>query len=90
VEVKGSAAQVNTAQATVQGVLNSQQIENLPVNGRNFLDLAQLEPGVQIQDGANFGKDGYSSISFGDVLAARPESRWMALMSRMKHPAHQR
>jgi len=27
--------------------------------------LSQLEPGVQIQDGTNFGKDGYSSISFG-------------------------
>ncbi len=65
VEVQGSALQVNTEQATVQGVLNAEQIENLPVNGRNFLDLAQLEPGVQIQDGANFFKDGYSSISFG-------------------------
>jgi hypothetical protein len=51
----------------VQGVLDEQQIENLPVNGRNFLDLAQLEPGVQIQDAVNFsnGKDGFSSISFG-------------------------
>jgi hypothetical protein len=65
VEVRDSALQVNTDQPTVQGVLNEQQIENLPVNGRNFLDLAQLEPGVQIQDGANFGKDGYYSISFG-------------------------
>jgi hypothetical protein len=65
VEVKGSEIRVNTEQPTVQGVLNDQQVENLPVNGRNFLDLAQLEPGVQIQDGANFGKDGYSSISFG-------------------------
>jgi carboxypeptidase family protein len=65
VEVRGSALEVNTEQPTVQGVLDEQQIENLPVNGRNFLDLAQLEPGVQIQDGANFGKDGYSSISFG-------------------------
>ena len=37
------------------------------MNGRNFLDLAQLEPGVQIQDGQNFDptKAGYSSISFG-------------------------
>ena len=67
VEVQGSSVQVNTEQATVQGVLTSAQIENLPVNGRNFLDLAQLEPGVQIQDGQNFDptKAGYSSISFG-------------------------
>jgi len=67
VEVQASEVQVNTEQATVQGVLNSSQIENLPVNGRNFLDLAQLEPGVQIQDGENFDptKVGYSSVSFG-------------------------
>lgn len=67
VEVAASEVQVNTEQATVQGVISSAQIENLPVNGRNFLDLAQLEPGVQIQDGQNFDptKAGYSSISFG-------------------------
>jgi carboxypeptidase family protein len=67
VEVQGSEIRVNTEQFTVQGVLTSSQIENLPINGRNFLDLAQLEPGVQIQDAANFGvgKDGFSSISFG-------------------------
>ena len=67
VEVQSSAVRVNTEQATVQGVLNAEQIENLPVNGRNFLDLAQLEPGVQIQDGQDFDptKAGYSSISFG-------------------------
>ena len=67
IEVQDSALQVNTEQAAVQGVLNAQQIENLPVNGRNFLDLAQLEPGVQIQDATNFslGKDGFSSVSFG-------------------------
>src|ERR1700683_5442301 len=67
VEVEASSVQVNTEQATVQGVITENQIENLPVNGRNFLDLAQLEPGVQIQDGQNFDptKEGYSSISFG-------------------------
>ena len=67
IEVQASAAEVNTEQASVQGVLTREQIENLPVNGRNFLDLAQLEPGVQIQDGTNFDptKVGYSSISFG-------------------------
>src|SRR5256714_8515880 len=67
VEVQGSDVSVNTEQATVQGVLTAQQIENLPINGRNFLDLAQLEPGVQIQDGGTFDptKNGFSSVSFG-------------------------
>jgi hypothetical protein len=67
IEVQGTALSVNTEQATVQGVLTSQQIENLPINGRNFLDLAQLEPGVQIQDGGTFDptKNGFSSVSFG-------------------------
>ncbi len=58
---------VNTEQATIQGVVSQNMIENLPINGRNFLDLAQLEPGVQIQDGGNFDptKKGYESVSFG-------------------------
>ena len=67
VEVKGEEIRVNTEQATVQGVVTREQIETLPINGRNFLDLAQLEPGVQIQDGGGFDptKNGFSSISFG-------------------------
>ena len=66
VDVRANRVQVNTEQATVQGVLTANQIENLPVNGRGFLDLAQLKPGVQIQDGQTFDptKAGYSSISF--------------------------
>jgi Carboxypeptidase regulatory-like domain len=66
-EVQGADVAVNTEQATVQGVLTTDQIENLPINGRNFMDLAQLEPGVQIQDGGTFDptKNGFSSISFG-------------------------
>src|SRR5215472_7187279 len=65
VEVVGQAVAVNTEQPTIQGVVTAQQIENLPINGRNFLDLAQLEPGVQIQDGGNFDptKKGFSSVS---------------------------
>jgi hypothetical protein len=67
VTVEASAVQLNTEQATVQGVMTTDQIEQLPIGGRNFLDLAQLEPGVQIQDGGNFDptKNGFSSISFG-------------------------
>jgi len=67
VEVQSTNAEVNTEQAEVSGVLSGEQMEALPVNGRNFLDFAQLEPGVQIQDGTNFDptKVGFSSISFG-------------------------
>jgi hypothetical protein len=64
--VQSEAVQVDTQQSSVQGVLSAQEIQTLPINGRNFLDLAQLDPGVQIQDGTNFDptKVGYSSISF--------------------------
>ncbi len=74
VEVQGSAVSVNTEQATVQGVLTADQIDKLPVDGRNFLDLAQLEPGVQIQDGQTFDptKAGYSSISINGVFGRTP------------------
>jgi hypothetical protein len=67
VEVTAEAVQVNEEQATVQDVLTQEDIEKLPSDGRNFLDLASLEPGVQIQDGGTFDptKNGYSSISFG-------------------------
>src|SRR5712692_911188 len=74
VEVQASSIQVNTEQATVQGVLTGDQIDKLPVDGRNFLDLAALEPGVQIQDGQDFDptKAGYSSISINGVFGRTP------------------
>jgi len=66
VEVHGSDVRVNTEQATIQGVLTQQQIDTLPINGRNFIDLAQLEPGVQTQDvGKSTGRIGHSGISVG-------------------------
>ena len=66
VTVEASGVQVNTVQATVQDVVTRQEIESLPITGRNFLDLATLSPGVQIQDGMTFDptKHGYSSVSF--------------------------
>jgi Carboxypeptidase regulatory-like domain len=56
---------VNIDQATVQGVLSGEQAEQLPISGRNYLDLAQLEPGVQLQDGGVLdpGKNGIFSVS---------------------------
>ncbi|HET9742604.1 MAG TPA: TonB-dependent receptor [Terriglobales bacterium] len=67
VTVEANGVTINADQATVQGVITSEQIENLPINGRNFLDAAQLEPGVQIQDAQNFDptKNGYTGLSIG-------------------------
>jgi hypothetical protein len=69
VSVTADTIGVNTAQSTVSGVLTASQIDSLPINGRNFLDLAQLEPGVQLQSGETFDptKAGYSSISINGV-----------------------
>ena len=74
VEVQASSITVNTEQSAVQGVLNGEQIDNMPVNGRSFLDLAQLEPGVQMQDGQNFDptKVGYNSISINGDYGRTP------------------
>jgi hypothetical protein len=67
VMVEDTAVQVDATGSSVEGVLNRQEIEALPLNGRNFLDMAQLQPGVQIQDGTSFDptKNGFASISFG-------------------------
>jgi hypothetical protein len=46
VNVRDVAPLINYEQHQVGGLVNRQQIEDLPLNGRNFLDLAKLEPGV--------------------------------------------
>ena len=51
VSVQGEAAQIDYDSHTIGGVITRQEIENLPLNGRSFLNLAMLEPGVTV--GAN-------------------------------------
>lgn len=69
IEVNAGQLQVNTEQAGVSDVITREQIQSLPVNGRNFLDLAQIEPGVILQSGETFDptKAGYSAISVSGV-----------------------
>lgn len=73
IQVTAGAVQLNTDQSSVAGVISTQQFETLPVNGRNLLDFAQLQPGVQLQAGgyADGGFDptkaGYSAVSFSGI-----------------------
>lgn len=62
-----SEAQIERTDNTVSGVVGTRQIENLPLNGRNFLDLAQLQPGTEKVDGASFDptKANFTGISIG-------------------------
>ena len=67
ISVTAGAVQVNQDQISVSDVITRQQIDSLPINGRNFLDVAGIEPGVILQDGQSFDptKAGYSAISVG-------------------------
>jgi len=44
--VTGEASIVNTQNATLGGLVTVENIENLPLNGRNYVDLTLLQPGV--------------------------------------------
>jgi hypothetical protein len=55
VEIRGDISGVNTSDFMVAGSVSRTQIENLPLNGRNYLELAQLEPGVNVLSVSNPG-----------------------------------
>lgn len=61
----GGEVQIDRTDNTVSGVVGTLQIQNLPLNGRNFLDLAQLQPGTEKVDGGSFDptKANYTGVS---------------------------
>src|SRR4029079_5362594 len=67
VEGQAGGVAVDTSNTSVGGVVNLKQINELPLNGRNYLELAQLQPGVEIQEGRAFDptKSRYTGVSIG-------------------------
>ena len=53
VNVEAATAQINYESNTVQGVIERATIQELPLNGRSFMQLASLEPGVTIAAGTH-------------------------------------
>lgn len=52
VTVEAASAQVATDSFKIDGVVTRQQIQDLPLNGRSFMQLAFLEPGVSVSAGS--------------------------------------
>jgi hypothetical protein len=62
VEVTATAVAVETANPTLGQVITSQQVAELPLNGRNFVQLATLTPGtIQETNPSSFFNGGPSS-----------------------------
>src|SRR5437016_2513464 len=64
--VSSEAPIVNTTTASLGGLVNEQKLTELPLNGRNYLDLTLLQPGISqntvvIQLGGGAGGTIYSS-----------------------------
>ena len=65
VVVTGELPQVNTTNDILGGTLSNKQINDMPLNGRDFLNLVVLQPGIQRYPGG-----GHYSITSNGV---RPE-----------------
>ena len=59
VEVRGQVQAVDSSNAEIAGVVQSRQVEDIPLNGRNWSTLAMLAPGV-----VNLGGGGQRDLRF--------------------------
>ncbi len=69
VVVTAEAPQVNMTDYKIDGVITRERVDTLPLNGRNFLDLAALAPGVTVTTTNNPGgaANSFTQVSIGGV-----------------------
>ncbi|MBI1739795.1 MAG: carboxypeptidase regulatory-like domain-containing protein [Candidatus Koribacter versatilis] len=61
---------INPGPARLESRLAGELVDTLPINGRSVVDLARLEPGVQVVDGPLYdaGKSGFQALSINSQL----------------------
>ena len=73
VEVKADAASIDTETSTIGQVVSEKQVTDLPLNGRNFIQLLFLGAGAVMTDGEQGGmRQGVGSAI--SIMGARPTS----------------
>lgn len=63
VTVEAATAQIEYERHSIDGVITRQKIQELPLNGRSFLNLAFLEPGVTVSPGSTSQYNALFSVS---------------------------
>jgi carboxypeptidase family protein/TonB-dependent receptor-like protein len=71
--VQGEAAMVDISAAVVGGVVSTKQIAELPLNGRSFMQLATLQPGVLVSRATEKDFTGGFGGTQVAIAGARPE-----------------
>jgi len=72
-EISGGAPVINTADTVIGSVINRDRVESLPLNGRSFLSIALLEPGVNVSYVATSGAGNVNNF-FQVSVGSAPQS----------------
>jgi carboxypeptidase family protein len=70
VDVVSEAPIIDKSNYKIDGVVTRQKIDSLPLNGRNFLQLALLEPGVSVSVSSPGNANNLFNVSIGGASAA--------------------